>query len=138
MLCRGRSARSHLPRPIQQSPVMVERWGGQPVKRREPLRRAGGLHRSPMKRKPLRRGAMDPDFRVAVLSRDLYACQARVIGYAPQVTCTPHLHVHHRELGTKIDTFENCVTVCDAHHRHLHDVDRAGAEMAGLIVRRGR
>lgn len=111
---------------------------GSPVKRSQPLRRTGGLRRTPMKRKPLRRGAMDPDFRLAVLSRDFYTCQARVIGFAPQVVCSRALHVHHRELGTKLDTFENCVTVCDAHHRHLHDVDRAGAELAGLITRRSR
>lgn len=81
---------------------------------------------------------MDPDFRLAVLSRDRYSCQARSHGFAVDLACAGGLHVHHRELGTKIDTFENVVTLCGAHHRHAHDVDRAGAEATGIIVRRNR
>ena len=79
---------------------------------------------------------MDPDFRARVLQRDRYTCQASAHGFGRAVACTHKLEVHHRELGTKIDTFENCTTLCSAHHRHAHDVDRAGAEAVGLITRR--
>lgn len=93
------------------------------------------MKRSPMKRKPARRGAMDPLFREMILRRDNWTCQAKVIGYAPDVRCRNPLAVHHRELGTKIDEEWNCVTLCTNHHTHAHDVDRAGAEAFGLITR---
>jgi len=79
---------------------------------------------------------MDPDFRIAVLKRDSYTCQAHAWGFAKELPCSHGLHVHHLELGTKIDAFDNVVTLCPRHHRHAHDVDRAGAEVAGIIVRR--
>lgn len=93
------------------------------------------LKRSPMKRKPPRRGAMDPELRSRVMQRDNYTCQARVVGYALHVVCHRQLHAHHRELVTKVDSMENLVTVCLNHHHHMHNVDRAGAERFGLIVR---
>jgi predicted restriction endonuclease len=79
---------------------------------------------------------MDPEFREAVLRRDQWRCQAEARGFALHVRCSGHLHVHHIELGTKRDVMENVLAVCDRHHRHLHDVDRAGAEEYGLITRR--
>jgi len=79
---------------------------------------------------------MDPEFRESILRRDGYRCQAPIVGYAIEVACCGRLHVHHRELSTKRDTPENCVTLCMCHHRHAHDVDRAGAEHYGLITRR--
>jgi hypothetical protein len=80
---------------------------------------------------------MDETFREEVLARDRHTCQARARGFAPHVPCRGRLHIHHIVLGTKVDTMENVLAVCDAHHRHLHDVDRAGAEQFGLIIRRG-
>lgn len=80
---------------------------------------------------------MDEGTRLGVLARDLWMCQARAWGFGLDVQCTGVLHVHHRRLlshGTD-HSFENLLTLCDAHHRHAHDVDRAGAEAAGIIVR---
>ena len=101
------------------------------------MKRGGPLKRTAMRRKPPRRGVMDPAFRERVMRRDNWTCQAKVIGFAPEVVCSGDLHAHHRTLGTKVDEDWNVVAVCGAHHRHLHDVDRAGAEEVGLILRRG-
>jgi hypothetical protein len=99
------------------------------------MQRSQPLRRTPMKRKPARRGAMDAELRYAVMRRDNFRCQARERGYAPEVECYGRLHAHHIVLGSKVDTMDNLIAVCLAHHRHLHDVDRAGAEAFGLIVR---
>lgn len=80
---------------------------------------------------------MDPEFRESVLRRDNWSCQAPVVEFHPEVRCSRRLHAHHRELTTKRDELDNVVTLCDEHHRWVHDVDRAGAEAAGLITRRG-
>jgi hypothetical protein len=92
-----------------------------------------------MSRKPPRRPAMDPDVRVAVLRRDNYTCQAKVRGYAPEVACAGRNHVHHVVLRSQgaVDSPDDLLTVCLAHHDHLHNVDRAGAEAFGLVRRVG-
>jgi hypothetical protein len=99
-----------------------------------------------MKRTPLRRTAfrrkpptehMNQDVRDAVMKRDAWRCQARVRGYAPEVECRGALHAHHAVLRSQggQDTLEHMLAVCMAHHDHLHNVDRAGAEAYGLIRR---
>lgn len=77
---------------------------------------------------------MDPEFREAVLRRDGWRCQAFAYGFAVDVKCWGRLHVHHRELGTKRDEFDNVITLCEVHHDHAHTRDRAGAEACGIIT----
>jgi hypothetical protein len=107
------------------------------MKRGGPLKRTTPLKRTPMKRKPARREKLGAERQAAVLSRDHWTCQAHNWGFALNVECSGRNHVHHRRLlshGTD-HSMENLLTLCEAHHRHAHDVDRAGAEAAGVIVR---
>jgi hypothetical protein len=81
---------------------------------------------------------MDPDLRNSVLSRDFYQCQAHPRGFALERPCQGQLVIHHRELVTKRDEEDNLLTLCDGHHKHAHDRERAEAERCGIIVRRNR
>lgn len=81
---------------------------------------------------------MDSDVRDAVLRRDGWRCQAHAWGFALDLPCSyGEPHVHHRRLRSQggSDDPDMLLTLCQAHHRHAHDVDRAGAELAGIIVR---
>ena len=81
---------------------------------------------------------MDPEVREAVLRRDGYRCQAHEREFALDLPCSyGEPHVHHRRLRSQggTDDPENLLTLCSAHHRHAHDVDRRGAELAGIILR---
>lgn len=94
------------------------------------------LKRSPIKRKPRRSGPMPTEVRDEVLARDL-DCVAHRMGFALDVPCWGPLHVHHKRLRSQggLNHPDNLITLCETHHRHAHDVDRRGAELAGLIVR---
>lgn len=45
--------------------------------------------------------------------------------------------VHHKRLKSQggLDTLTNCVLLCRECHTDVHDVDRAGAERDGWIIR---
>lgn len=91
-----------------------------------------------MRRTAPRRPPMDSELRERVLRRDGYTCQAAVRGY--QHVCAGNLHVHHivlRSQGGR-DHPDDLITVCASAHHHIHSVDRAGAERAGLIRRKER
>lgn len=109
-----------------------------PLRRRTPLRSRGGLSRSgPIKPKPPRSGGVTEDTARSVLQRDGFACQARAWGFATGSRCEGRLHVHHRRLRSQGGSHEpeNLLTLCDFHHRLAHDVLRAEAEEAGVIIR---
>jgi len=112
----------------------LKRTGG--LKRGAPLKRGDGLKRKAIKAKPLKREVLDPELRERILRRDK-VCQAHPRGFALGVCCGGRLHVHHRRLRSQggPDTEENLIAVCTVHHHHLHSVDRAGAERAGLVIR---
>jgi len=80
---------------------------------------------------------MPESVRKAVLSRDGWQCQAHARGFALDLPCWGHNHVHHVILRSQggLNIPEHLVTLCQAHHIQAHDIDRAGAERAGLIVR---
>ena len=80
---------------------------------------------------------MDEALRNAVFKRDGYTCQAHPNDYSLDMLCSGRLHAHHRVLRSQggRDCLEHLVTLCALHHDYVHNVDRAGAEVAGLIVR---
>lgn len=80
---------------------------------------------------------MPEDVYQAVLDRDRH-CQAWAMGYGWSVRCAGQPHVHHRILRSHggPDTLENLLLLCDAHHHMAHNIDRAGAEQCGIIIRR--
>jgi 5-methylcytosine-specific restriction endonuclease McrA len=95
------------------------------------------VKRSPMRRRPPKRGPMDPAIAEAVLRRD-GGCVAHRWGYALDVRCQGRPHVHHRRLRAQggADTLDNLITLCERHHDQAHNVDRAGANAAGIILSR--
>jgi len=89
------------------------------------------------------RNTVDKQTREWVLSRDR-GCMAHRMDFALDLPCRGPLVVHHRIIkgmgGTSIPEMNedtNLLTLCDYHHTHAHERDRAGAEAAGIIVRRG-
>jgi len=83
---------------------------------------------------------MPPEVHDAVLSRDHYQCQASMRDFALDLPCSGRLVVHHRVLrsqGGADDDLDLLMTICDGHHRYAHDVDRAAAELTGVIIRGG-
>lgn len=80
---------------------------------------------------------MDEELRDAVFKRDHYTCQAHPRDYALDMPCWGRLHAHHVVLRSQggLDCMEHLTTLCELHHDHVHNVDRAGAELAGLIRR---
>jgi len=87
---------------------------------------------------------MPDSIRRQVLVRDGWQCQAHNYEYALHVRCSGPLHVHHRRLKgmggtsrTDVHDPDFLLTLCARHHTYAHDVDRAGANAAGVIVRRG-
>lgn len=83
---------------------------------------------------------MPPGVRAEVLERDNWTCQAHRQGFALELPCGGPLVVHHIRLRGPLGPDEawNLLTLCDGHHRHAHDGNRRGAELAGIIVRQGR
>ena len=75
--------------------------------------------------------------RRAILERDGFRCRAAHVW--PDVRCGGRLHAHHVRIrgrrGKPDNSVDNGLTICAVHHTHAHDVDRAGAEAAGIIVR---
>ena len=113
-----------------------------PPERRTPLRRRIGLRpagpvlaRRPKPATQPRDNRFDADTRRAIFTRDRWECQARHIW--PDIECNGRLHAHHVILRSQggPGTVDNGLTVCALHHLHAHDVDRAGAEAAGIIRR---
>lgn len=82
---------------------------------------------------------MPPEVWQEVIDRDR-GCVAHRNDFALDVPCSGHLVVHHVRLRGPLGPDEawNLIALCDGHHRHAHDRDRAGAELAGIIVRQGR
>ena len=81
--------------------------------------------------------------RSEVMARDRH-CQAHARGFALDLPCAGYLVVHHVIIkgmgGTSIPELNNAanlLVLCDRHHVHAHERDRAGAEASGIIVRRG-
>jgi hypothetical protein len=101
-----------------------------PLARKTPMARAGAV-----KHRPLRRGAMDPDFRAQVMNRDRYVCQAWLVGFRIGGSCAGHLHAHHRMLVTKVDELWNVVTVCASCHNSIH-THPSYARCYGLVIPR--
>jgi len=106
------------------------------MKRGGRLRRKAPLRRTPFRSAAPKREPMDPNLRNLILRRDK-VCQAHPRGFASDVPCGGRLHVHHRRLRSQggPDTEDNLIAVCTVHHHHIHSVDRAGAERAGLVIR---
>jgi len=83
---------------------------------------------------------MDPDLRDAVFRRDHWRCQAHARDYALDLPCHGRLHAHHvvlRSQGGR-DELDDLLTLCERHHDYAHNVDRRGAELAGVIRRQDR
>lgn len=96
--------------------------------KRSQLRRRIPLARGSRRRKPAHD---EPAVRVAVWCRAGGRCER--CGTA--VTMLDY-DCHHRKLRrSKIHTADNRICACRTCHRHFHDVDRAGAERDGFIVR---
>ena len=83
------------------------------------------------------RKLFSPTTRAAIFERDRWSCQAHALGFALDVPCGGQLQAHHVVLRSQggAHTVENGLSVCQIHHQHAHDVDRAGAEAAGIIQR---
>ena len=113
------------------------------MKRGGPLRRTTPLRRAPIRRSAQRSGRSGNADRVpaevaeAVLARD-QGCVAHRLGFALDVRCQGRPHVHHAVLRAQggEHTMENLLTLCELHHHWAHNVDRAGANAAGVIRRR--
>lgn len=80
---------------------------------------------------------MDSGLRNAVLARDHWHCQAHGLDFALDLECRGNLHAHHVKLRSQggHDSMEDLLTLCALHHDHAHNVDRHGAELAGVIRR---
>jgi hypothetical protein len=100
--------------------------------KRTPLKARSSLPQSPRTPTKKKRSGFSLQVREQALSRDK-GCVAR--GVWPTVRCFGRLHVHHVILRSQggPDTLDNALVLCSAHHTHAHDVDRAGAEAAGII-----
>lgn len=116
-----------------------------PLRRVTPLRPRKPPHASTKeaglpatKKKVKRQGKPSSGFSAEVrqeaLERDR-CCQAA--GVWPLVRCGGRLHVHHVLLRSQggPDVLDNALVLCAVHHQIAHDVDRAGAEAAGIIKR---
>jgi len=80
---------------------------------------------------------MSEDVVAQVYARD-GDCRAHAMGFATDERCKGRPHVHHRVLRSQggENTVENCVLICEHHHDLAHNVRRAEAEEAGVILRR--
>lgn len=79
---------------------------------------------------------MPPDVAATVLARDR-GCVAHRLGFAWDVPCAGRTHIHHAILRSQggRDHPDDLLTLCERHHDHAHNVDRAGAELYGVIRR---
>ena len=70
----------------------------------------------------------------AVFARDRW-CVAHRMGYAWDLRCAGRPHIHHAVLRSQggRDHPDDLLLLCEAHHHHAHNVDRAGAEESGII-----
>jgi hypothetical protein len=111
-----------------------------PPKRKTPPARTAMPRRSPNGPTRANRGrskGFTPATRRAIFERDGWTCQARHVW--PHVRCDGRLHAHHVKVkgrrGAPDNSTANGLTLCAVHHDHAHNVDRAGAERAGIIRR---
>lgn len=104
-----------------------------PLKASKPLARSTGT-RNKTARSQQTHSGFSAEVRQQALARD-GGCVARSVW--PLVRCGGWLHIHHVMLRSQggPHTLENALVLCDTHHRIAHDVDRAGAEAAGIIKR---
>jgi len=100
------------------------------------MERHAPILKSGVKRRPSRRAPMPEDVVAQVYARD-GDCRAWSMGFALDERCRGRPHVHHRRLRSQggENTVENCVLICEHHHDLAHNVRRAEAEAAGVIVR---
>lgn len=114
-----------------------------PLPRRTPLNRTGfkpadatepPVRKPKAKRKRDKPKGFPASVREAAKRRD-GGCKGRAVW--PDVSCSGGLHAHHVILRSQggPNTLDNALTLCGAHHLHAHDVDRKGAEAAGIIKR---
>ena len=77
---------------------------------------------------------MPPEVAETVLARDRW-CVAHRMGYAWDLRCSGRPHIHHAVLRSQggRDHPDDLLLLCEAHHDHAHNVDRAGAEACGII-----
>lgn len=90
-----------------------------------------------MSRNPMPPGRWDE-----CVSRDRYQCQARTFDPSIDTDCAGPLVVHHRKPkgagGTSdpsIHDLSNLITLCDHHHREVHNRPERSYR-SGLLVRR--
>lgn len=123
---KGRGGRVVLPpEPVVVDPLVVEaveRATARPVRYRSPSSRWSDT-------------ASARAFRKAVRERSRGLCEANWAGVCPD---GPHQgnQSHHRWLRSQggPDHVDNGLYVCARVHQHAHDVDRAGAELRGIIL----
>lgn len=101
------------------------------LERRVPLRRTGMNRgtsqlrsKTPLRARSAKRRARDlvlAENRAAAIRRDDHRCQAAAAVIA--VACAGGLHAHHviRRSQGGPDDIDNLLTVCAAHHQHIHD-----------------
>lgn len=77
---------------------------------------------------------MPPEVAQTVLDRDRY-CVAWRMGFSQGVRCSSGIHIHHAVLRSQggRDHPDDLILLCELHHHIAHNVDRAGAEAAGVI-----
>lgn len=90
-----------------------------PLKRKTPLRGASALRRSPMKQTRSKKLAVPKEVYSEVVLRD-GGCVARRL--VPDIACYGRLDPHHvlRRSQGGLDTADNLVTLCRAHHDWVH------------------
>jgi hypothetical protein len=87
------------------------------------------------------RNPMPAGRRDEVLSRDNWTCQARRFDPLIPRDCAGRLVVHHRRpkgvggSGLSVHDVDNLVTLCDSHHRFVHEWPYRSYD-SGLLVRR--
>jgi hypothetical protein len=95
------------------------------------------MKRSPIKKKPRRKGPLPPETAALVLARD-QTCRAWAMGFALDVVCSGRPHIHHRVLRSQGggDEPESLLLLCSAHHDLAHNSRRKEANLAGVILKR--
>lgn len=106
------------------------------LQRKTPMKRTGRIKPKKPKGRSTWSG-FPPDVREAALERDR-SCRAWAMGFGLDVRCQGRLHVHHVRLRGQggPDTLDNALVLCEAHHTHAHDKERAEAEACGVIASR--
>lgn len=96
------------------------------MKRSGPLKRTGGLKRSPLKSKPK---PVKSDLYQQVLARD-GNCMGRELPGACFGRIDPH-HIKMRSQGG-LDTLDNLISLCRAHHSWVHEHPEESYELGFL------